>query len=279
MAQHPVLLESLERLRTRFEADDRCVGMYLWGSMSSGTADDWSDVDVAAVLRDDAYESVKAEMQSICNTDCGPVVVWLPEGETAEFVNDAFLFQVNDRLHLYDFMIMSASYMKRTPWVRPQHIYFDKTGALASAVQREAPATTALDPVDLLHQIRNYWVYSYLNGKYYKRHDTYKMLYVQGVIFQMHMKVLRFLYAEEEWTWWARDIHTLPATIQNELLVYYGAVQPDEITTAIAKEFSLFTRDAQAACAKWHVAYPLDIESSVRAHLAYMGVLRTKHGV
>ncbi len=274
MTLHPILLSSLESLRKRFEADERCVGMYMWGSIANGTADDWSDIDVAAVMRDGDYEAVKAEMPAICGADCGRIVAWLPEGEASEFVNDAFLFQVEDRLHLYDFTIMSAGFLERTGWVRPLQVLFDKTGALARAAQRGAPAVAPLDPVELLHQIRNYWVYSYLNGKYYKRRDQYKMLYVQGVIFQMHMKILRFSHPEAEWTWWARDIHSLSHDLQHELLVYFGAVQPDDLCGALKTELALFSRDAQAACAQWNVPYPTDIETSVRAHLTFMGVLR-----
>ena len=40
--------------------------MYMWGSIANGTADDWSDIDVAAVMRDGDYEAVKAEMPAIC---------------------------------------------------------------------------------------------------------------------------------------------------------------------------------------------------------------------
>ena len=136
MTLHPILLSSLESLRKRFEANERCVGMYMWGSIANGTADDWSDIDVAAVMRDGDYEAVKAEMPAICGADCGRIVAWLPEGEASEFVNDAFLFQVEDRLHLYDFTIMSAGFLERTGWVRPLQVLFDKTGALARAAQR-----------------------------------------------------------------------------------------------------------------------------------------------
>jgi hypothetical protein len=90
----------------------------------------------------------------------------------------------------------------------------------------------------------------------------------------MHMKVLRFFYPEADWTWWAPDIHSLPHVLQNELLVYFGAVAPDDITITLKKEFDLFSRDAQAACLQWNMIYPTDIETSVRQHLAFMGVLR-----
>ncbi|MCL5996898.1 MAG: aminoglycoside 6-adenylyltransferase [Chloroflexi bacterium] len=267
---HHVLTDSLKRLEDYFSQDDRCIGMYLWGSLSNHSADEWSDVDVAAVFRDEDYAALKAEFRAICERLCGPILVLLPEGENAEFVNDAFLFEAEDRLHLYDFTILSVGFLQKATWLRPQQVLFDKTGALAAAASRETVPT--FKPDGLRRQIDNYWVYTYLNGKYYKRRDTYKMLYVQGVIFQTHMQVLHALYPDAEWHWWARDIHTLPEAQQAELMIYFVAHQPDDIGRALQTEMALFSRDAQAACQKWGVAYPAELERGVREHLTFMGV-------
>jgi predicted nucleotidyltransferase len=269
---HQVLLDSLERLRQRLEHDDRCLGMFLSGSMANGSADEWSDVDVVAVLRDEQYAELKAEFRAICAADCGPILVWLPEGERDESVNFAFLFEVEDRVHLYDFSIFSANALRQAAWLRPDHILFDKDGSLAAAAGREVHATATFLPDTLRHQINNYWVYLYLNGKYYKRRDVYKMLYVQGVIFQTHLKVLHAFYPQAEWNWWARDIHQLPAAQQDELLVYFSAASPDAIAQALSREMDLFSWDAQVACQRWQVAYPMEIEQGVRKHLGQMGV-------
>jgi predicted nucleotidyltransferase len=268
---HPVLLDSLSRIEARLKQDERCVGMYLWGSMSNGSADEWSDVDVGAVFRDEDYTAVKEGIRALCEEECGPIVGWLPEGETEGFVNEAFLFDVDGRVHLYDFTICSIAYMQKTAWMRPQQILFDRTGDLAAAAQR--PAAPPYDAGGLRHQIIIWWVYTYLNGKYYKRGDTYKMLYVQGVIFQMHMKVLHAFYPDREWVWWARDIHTLPQAQQDALRVYFGAVEPDDIAQALKREMDLFSLDAQAACQRWSVIYPAELERGVRKHLSYMGVV------
>ena len=208
--------------------------------------------------------------RAMCEADCGPILVWLPEGEQAESVNYAFLFEAEGRVHLYDFTILAVSYIDKAAWLRPQQILFDKTGVLAKAAQRPEPR--AFKPEGLAQQIDIWWVYTYLNGKYYKRCDAYKMLYVQQVIFQTHMRVLHALHSEAEWHWWARDIHTLPQAQQDELMVYFSAHEPDDIGRALGREMDLFSRDAQAACAKWQVAYPAELERGVREHLAYMGV-------
>ena len=267
---HPILLESLKRLQDRLVQDERCVGMFLAGSMANGTADEWSDVDVVAVLRADDYPSMKREFRAICEADCGKLLVWLPEGEREQSVNYAFLFEVENRVHLYDFSICTTSLIGNSLWLRPGSILFDKTGLLASAIRLESVPT--FKPGDLRHLINNWWVYTYLNGKYYKRRDVYKMLYVQDVIFQTHMKVLNAFNPAAEWHWWARDIHTLPLEKQAELIVYFGAAQPDDIGKALRTEMDLFSRDAQAACSQWDCEYPSELERGVREHLKLMGV-------
>ena len=48
---------------------------------------------VAAVVVEDAYyDAVKAELRGICEALCGPVLVWLPEGDKPRSCNFAFLY-------------------------------------------------------------------------------------------------------------------------------------------------------------------------------------------
>jgi hypothetical protein len=267
---HPVLTESFERLRAYFEADERCVGMFLWGSLDNGTADAWSDVDVSAVFRDEDYQQVKAEMRSICDSLCGPILVWLPEGETKEAVNFAFLFNVEDRVHLYDFSIFSVKGLKTASGMNPHTVYFDKVGLFQTT--DVAPSAAVFDPKSLLQNINNWWVYTYLNGKYYRRQDTYKMLYVQQVIFATHMRVINAQYPDSQWNWPARDVHHLPVEQQEQMLTYFPAPDPRAIADALQREMDLFSHDAIEACARWDVEYPHDLESGVRRHFKTMGL-------
>jgi predicted nucleotidyltransferase len=272
---HHVLTDSLKRIEDYFAQDERCIGMYLSGSLANDSADEWSDVDVVAVLRDEDYAAVNEGMRAVCERLCGPILVWLPEGEGRESVNYAFLFDVEDRTHLYDFSILTAGLLQRATWLRPQHILFDKTGALAEAARRDPLPT--FKPGELRHHINNWWVYTYLNGKYFKRQDTYKMLYVQDVIFQTHMRVLHAFHPDAQWHWWARDIHTLPQAQQDELMMYFESARPSDLATALQREMDLFSRDAHEACCKWGVTYPNELERGVREHLRLMGVTGLVH--
>ena len=109
-----------------------------------------------------------------------------------------FSYEAEGRSHLYDFKIFDVTFLKQNASLCPQNILFDKAGLLAEASKRTP--TRSFNPADLLHQIHVYWVYAYLNGKYYKRDDVYKMLYVQQVIFPAHLRVLNALYPDRSGT-------------------------------------------------------------------------------
>ena len=267
---HPILLESLQRLQEYYAQDERCLGMYLSGSIGAGTTDEWSDVDADAVFRDEDYPTIKAEIRAVCEAQCGPLLVWLPEGESEDNVNYAFLFEAGGRSHLFDFAACRERFIRNAPWLRPQRILFDRTGLLAKAMQRTP--VPCFNPADLLHQINIYYVYAYLSGKYFRRGDVYKMMYVQQVIFQAHLRVLNAFYPQAEWNWWARDIHALSPEQQTELLVYFGSNQCQTIAGALQNEMNLFSRDAQAACERYALRYPVELERGVREHFTLMGL-------
>jgi hypothetical protein len=267
---HPVLTQSLQRLRDLFAVDDRCVTLCLAGSLDTGAADEWSDVDLVAAIRDEDYAQVKDEMRSICDAQCGPILLWLLEGESRESVNFAFLFEVGDRVHLYDFSIFTVTAFKAAKWFRPRSVLFDKAHLTTPAEGASDAAT--FDPRQLQQHITNWWVYTYLNGKYYKRLDIYKMLYVQQVIFGTHVRVLNAMYPDSVWNWWARDVHHLPAEQQAQLLMYFPPPEPRAIADTLVREMDAFSRDAQQACARWNMAYPHQMEAGVRRHLRFMGV-------
>jgi hypothetical protein len=270
MDMNPVLQRTAEGLEEHFRSDHRCLGIYLWGSAGRGTADVYSDLDLAVVVRDDAFAAVKADLRSTCERLCGKIQGWLPEGERDQFGNYAFLFEAQSHLLLCDLSLMTASVLSKNPRAQPIQILYDPEGLLAAAQARAQPPSYS--PDRLLPAVHEYWVYAYLNGKYWKRSDLHKLLYVQNVLFQIHMKLLQALHPGEDWTWWPISIHHLPDEHQARLRVYFGAIDLTAIAAALMSEFDLFSQDAQTASRVWDVAYPESLENSVRRHLQEMGL-------
>jgi len=259
------LSASLCRLVDHFYKDERCLAMYLWGSLAEGTADAHSDVDVAAVFLDDAYPAVREMLRPVCEKLCGPITVWLPEGERPDRGNYAFLFEEGGHQHLCDFTIMSAAAFRRSG-VDSIRVLFEKEKIVSSMPSKgSAPS---FDESTLAGIIDKYWVYAFLHGKYGRRDDLYKMLYVQSALFAAHLRVINALHPEREWRWWGRDAGRLDATRRHELASYFGARTVPAISQALLTVFDLFARDARQACERTGTRYPESLESAVRRHLA-----------
>jgi predicted nucleotidyltransferase len=55
------LQEAVERFRALCQADPRVVAAFVGGSLATGTADEYSDIDVYLIVADEAYDSFFAE--------------------------------------------------------------------------------------------------------------------------------------------------------------------------------------------------------------------------
>jgi hypothetical protein len=251
------------------------------GSGGSETDDEWSDVDLDLVVEDAAYADVAAQLRAVCEAECGRIQVWLPEGERpGQFCNYAFLFEAQGEQFLYDFILLSRSFLLSQEQRRPGKVLHDPGGLLVDLQAQRAPRPYTPDgpdglarPQRLDYAIDQYWVYAYLDGKYWRRRDLPKLLYVQQVLFGVHLRVLRALHPDGEWGWWPRDLQRLPEDTRRALLGYFVPPHFDAIRTALASALAQFGADARAACARWRLLYPEDTERYVRRHLRDAGVL------
>lgn len=267
---HPRLIECLAAAELHFRSDPRCAGMFLHGSIGRGETDAYSDIDVCAVIEDEHYEDVKAEMRAVCERLFGPIVIWLPEGEQPRYCNFAFLFEHGDELLLTDFDIVARSLF--VAWNRPpDRVLWDRDGLLSQATRAPGPQP-GLSGERLLRLIDTYWVYAYLGGKYMRRGDVFKMLYVQQTLFQVHVRMLCGHQTGDEGVWWAGDMARLSEHDRHRLLGYFSAADTDRVAEALSRCLDRFSEDAQRVCADLDAPYPIDRELAVRKHLATMGL-------
>jgi hypothetical protein len=269
---HPYLRATIEAFTAYFREDGRCVGLHLKGSGGTDTDDEYSDVDLELVVEDAHYAAVAAELRALCERVCGRIELWFPEGQRADSVNYAFLFEHDGAQFLYDFALATRSAVARDAR-RPGKILFDRDGLLANLRATRSPAPYS--PERLQYTIDHYWIYAYLSGKYARRGDVYKLLYVQQTIFRAHLEVLRALHPDGEWGWWPRDLARLPQATQAAMLSYFPAPDLPSIRAALQAELPRFGEDARAACARWGKTYPASLEQYVLRHLHSMGAIRT----
>jgi len=267
---HPKLIESLKQFEAHFKQDPRCLGMYLHGSIGRGTTDEYSDVDVSIVIKDENYPEIRQELRPLCEKICGPIAAWLPEGESDGYCNHAFLFEHEKSILLYDFATIKESFFIKNA-VHEDVVLFNRMEAVPARPpeQTSSPFSTGA----LAQYITNYWVYVYLIGKYTKREDLYKLLYVRDVLFHTHMKVLNYLHPDHDWVWWAGEIQNLPDEKQQQLLVYFRGAAVNDILAELERELTMFSLDAAEACKKYNLQYPAHTETAVRQHLNDMGTL------
>jgi len=270
---HPHLRATIEAFTAYFREDTRCFGLHLKGSGGTGTDDEYSDVDLELVVEDASYEALSAELRDVCERVCGRIALWFPEGRRADGCNYAFLFEHDGEQFLYDFALATRSAVVGDTR-RPGKILFDRDRLLESLRATRDPAKYA--PDRLRYAIDHYWIYAYLSGKYARRGDLYKLLYVQQTIFRVHIEVLRALHPEGEWGWWPRDLARLPEETQAAMVQYFPAPEVAAIREALGNEVRQFGTVARAACARWGQAYPEGLEAYVLRHLRTMWAIPAK---
>ena len=69
----------LGRILTDLRGDDRVQAVWLGGSLGRGTADDWSDLDLGCVIRDDQFADLLDDMDALYRRVGTPVLVGPPQ--------------------------------------------------------------------------------------------------------------------------------------------------------------------------------------------------------
>ena len=131
----------------------------------------------------------------------------------------------------------------------------------------------------VLHLIDTYWVYAYLAGKYWRRNDLYKLLYIQQTLLQLHIRLLHVAQRSSEGHWWAGDVARLSVRDRRRLRAYFSAATLKAVAHSFARGLDLFAADARPACASRGLAYPVGREQAVRRHLLAMGAPSVRHSV
>lgn len=268
---HRYLQTCIDRFCAYWREDPRVTALSVNGSGGRGADDEWSDADLLMAVKEEAYPDVCRELRALAEELCGEVRLWLPEGETGKSVNFAFLFESEGEQFLFDYSVIWESVLVSCPYIEAGKILFDKTGSLTAAGERflSRPGGSS---EDLAVLIDSYLIYTYLNGKYYRRRDVCKMLYIQDTLMTMHTRLYAKLYPDLRLSgWWCMDVKALPPERTAEILLYRQPPDCDAILKAVFQELDLFSRDAREACAMAGIAYPMEKETYVRRQLVEAG--------
>jgi len=265
---HTRLREILEHTVKLLEDDPRILGCWLSGSAGGVSEDEFSDVDPIFLVRDEDFDQVDNDLPGLFRSACPNVILWWPEITNSDIVKNYAILIDGDPLVQYDVNILRASAFS-PGWLagcEPGQILFDKTGVLRAALPRASyPPYT---PDRLLLSIQRFWLYVYINVKYLKRGDLFKLLFVQRVLFETHLEILRALRPQANWGWWPLAVKcVLGRDRQSAMLRYFGAVDRDSILRAVDAETEMFAQDAREACRRHGVEYPDALEARIRDYV------------
>ncbi len=271
---HPELEALYEGTVAHFRADPRVIGGWMFGSLSRGEGDAFSDVDPVFVVRAEHFDAVDAELRPLLERlSPGEVVLWWPEGfNDASIRNYAALIRLEDGdIIQYDMTIVPDDAAEKGGFWRvfaggctEESIIFDESGAVHEMLAGISPAQTqSRSPVWTIEQ---YWIYAYINVKYARRADAIKLLYAQEQLFHAHLDVLRALYGLSP-DWWTQSMKALPEEKRANLLLYFGANEPAALIENFREELARFGKDARDACAAHNVEYPGKLEADILAYI------------
>lgn len=268
---HDYLKKTIDRLVDHFSRDKRCLGVLLHGSGGQGTDDIYSDVDLTMVVEEKDYIDVRDGLKALCSSICGDIRLWYPEGDRQDQVNYAFLFETVDGYFLYDLAVFTLPAYTAKPYDHTEKVLFDRNNILPM-IRNDQPRLE-IRPGAIPSIIEVYWLYAYLNGKYYRRGDLYKAIYILQTLFNHHMQLLGALHPGTDWRWWPKDLERLTDDHQQDMLSYLQCVDIADIPTIMKIVLHRFSRDAREICYLDGLNYPDELEAYVRNHLREMSIL------
>lgn len=261
----PRLRDVLDGTLVLFERDPRVLAAYMTGSVGTEKEDDFSDVDLALLIRPEDYESFDRDLQSMFERVGVSPVLWWPERINCETLrNYAVLFERGDELVQYDITIEVAPKGERRKVLADQ-VLFDKSGVLEPV--DESPGL-GFSPERLGWIVEMYWLYAFIHAKYLRRGDPFKLNAAQRELFDTHLIVLHAMQSTISSDWWPILAGRLcTGQTKQTLLSYLGHRDAASVVAALPGQLARFSADARAACERWELPYPSAFEEKVRRHL------------
>lgn len=256
---HPFLLEIYNKTIECFKADHRVLAAYMTGSAFTPNEDELSDVDPTFFIKTDHYSQFHKELPGIFRRLCDKVIFLWPERFNCQtWINYAVIFEHQGQVLQYDITIEPEPQEKPRRCL-PGQLIFDKTGLLLKESGVEpAPAPTHQE---ILHTVETYWLWSYIQVKYFKRKDFVKLLYVQQELFNAHLKLMCYLNDPfQPLGWWCSAVKSIKDPQCQQILLSYLAQQElASFASKIERQIAAFTGDTQRCCSKYNMPYPVHV--------------------
>jgi hypothetical protein len=253
----------LDRARRVLESDERVRALWLGGSLARGDADAASDLDLLVAVRDDARSELAAEWRSWL-ARITPTVI----ARALPFLPGSLYSVTPDGLRL-DVVVEPVGALANTPF-RTRRVVFDRD-ELTSRIP--APTATGPSRERIAGLIEEFFRDVGMFDVAITRRDL--LLGNEGI--HMTRSLLYQLFCEANAPLPPRGVKQWSAKLQpaqRELLesLPTGASDGSALVGATAAVYQAFLRSAREIAADHGIAWPSDLEASVRAHLRAHGL-------
>jgi predicted nucleotidyltransferase len=233
----------LERAVERFRDDARVAGLVVGGSLAHGAADFYSDVDLYAIVRDEAFDEVFAERDAAAKSVGSPLfgfdVEPVPGGSTDHIV----IFRGPVK---FDFMYLKESDLEPAPKWDGCLVLKDLTGRVAAVLYRSRGLSPLPPDPEVLSDLnQRFWTWCwYVFGKIL-RGELWEALDGLHGIRSLALVPLLDHAAGRSHEGYRRLEGKLDPETASRLLATVPALDPEALYAALRAEVELF-RDLRA---------------------------------
>ena len=165
----------LDRAVAKLQEDARLVGVAMAGSYVSGQLDEWSDLDIVIIARDDANEQVLRD-RTVIAEQLGDVVAAFTGEHVGEHRLLICLYDEPPLLHV-DLKFLTLDGL-RTKRIEDPIVLWERDGRVAQTI-RETPAT--YPPIDYQWMEDRFWIWMHYSAVKLGRGEWFEL--IEGLSF------------------------------------------------------------------------------------------------
>jgi predicted nucleotidyltransferase len=244
-------------------ADDRVAAVFLGGSVARGEADEYSDVDLCVIVRDEAYADVIAARDAFVRAIGEPLFL-------EDFGNDHMAFAIlagGTELELHFFRAGDLGAIRPGP----HRVLLDKDGILAG-VTFALPETDRAAQLEQLREIL-FWFWHDV-GHFATAIGRGQLWWAAGQLEQLRACCVNLVRIEqgggaEDEPYWKLDLEIATEPL-DALRSTFVPMERDALLRAGGDVLAFFRERAPQVAGTLGLTYPIDLDLLVGGHLEHL---------
>jgi predicted nucleotidyltransferase len=251
------LQEALARFQTACQADHRVAAAFVGGSLASGTADEYSDLDLYLITQGSEYENFFAGREAFMRQLGDPV--FLEDFNGFGFDMVLFIFRNGVKGELALAKASSFGHIHHGPY----RVLVDKFDLLKGVTFPIEHLPSHEQRINLEKLLKSFWRFLYLlTGELGRRRLLTAAGYLEGMRRQL-LQVCRLSVDFSDIGGHPPSESFLPQQLIRELSQTYSRLEREEMVLAAQQAVSLFQRVAKPLAQAQSVQYPESLEQVV----------------